>query len=77
MNLEPGDAVFFHANLLHRSDQNHSEHPRWAFICCYNTKSNNPYKDSRHPRYAELEIWDDEKVAEIGKQHWESIPKLA
>ncbi len=77
VNLEPGDAVFFHANLLHRSDQNHSEHPRWAFICCYNTKSNNPYKDSRHPRYAELEIWDDEKVAEIGKQHWESIPKLA
>jgi len=23
--MEPGDAVFFHANLLHRSDQNKSD----------------------------------------------------
>ena len=34
--LEAGSAVFFHCNLLHRSDQNKSEKPRWAFICCCN-----------------------------------------
>ncbi len=45
VELAPGSAVFFHANLLHRSDQNKSETPRWAFICCYNTKQNDPYKE--------------------------------
>jgi len=31
--LEPGDAVFFHANTLHRSDANRSPHRRWTLIC--------------------------------------------
>lgn len=60
--MEPGDALFFHGNVLHRSDQNTSEHPRWGLICCYNTRKNNPYKESRHPFYTPLELIDDEKV---------------
>ncbi|MEK6233541.1 MAG: phytanoyl-CoA dioxygenase family protein, partial [Planctomycetales bacterium] len=52
--MEPGDAVFFHCNLLHRSDQNKSAHPRWSYICCYNAARNNPYKESKHPRYTPL-----------------------
>ena len=36
VEMEPGDALFFHPNLLHRSDQNRSENPRWSMICCYN-----------------------------------------
>jgi ectoine hydroxylase len=71
-DLEPGSAIFFHGNTLHRSDQNRSEHPRWAFICCYNTKHNDPYKESKHPRYSPLEIWDDERVVEIGRTQWQS-----
>ena len=64
--LEPGDAIFFHGNLLHRSDQNTSDNPRWSLICCYNTKSNDPYiKNGRHPNYSELEVWPDEKVSGI------------
>jgi ectoine hydroxylase len=54
VEMEPGDALFFHANLLHRSDQNTSENPRWSMICCYNAKSNDPYKESHHPRYTPL-----------------------
>lgn len=54
VELEEGDAVFFHSNLLHRSDKNESEKPRWAMICCYNSKSNNPYKESHHPCYTPL-----------------------
>lgn len=61
--LEPGDGVFFHCNLLHRSDQNKSPDPRWAFICCYNAARNNPYKESRHPRYTPLEKWGDKRVS--------------
>ena len=32
--LAPGDALFFHSNTLHRSDQNRSAHPRWSLLCC-------------------------------------------
>ena len=66
--LEPGDGVFFHSNLLHRSDRNDSDSPRWAFICCYNAARNDPYKDSRHPRYQFLEKWPDARIREIGAQ---------
>jgi ectoine hydroxylase len=70
VDMEPGSAVLFHGNTLHRSDQNKSEHPRWAFICCYNTRRNDPYKDSKHPRYTPLEVWEDDRVAEVGTAQW-------
>ena len=71
--LDPGSSVFFHSNLLHRSDQNKSENPRWVFICCYNTARNDPYKDSRHPRYSQLEQWPNERIKEIGHAQWEQM----
>lgn len=68
--LEPGDALFFHANLLHRSDQNKSPHPRWSLIGCYNTKHNDPFKivPGGHPNYSYLERWPDARVKEIGRR---------
>ncbi|MGB6431347.1 MAG: phytanoyl-CoA dioxygenase family protein [Candidatus Acidiferrales bacterium] len=54
VEMEPGDTLFFHANILHRSDRNRSEHPRWSMICCYNAARNDPYKESHHPRYTPL-----------------------
>lgn len=72
-DLEPGSAIFFHGNLLHRSDQNKSEHPRWAFICCYNTRHNNPYKESKHPRYSPLAVWDDSRIVEVGRTQWNAM----
>ena len=71
--LQPGSAVFFHCNLLHRSDQNRSDHPRWAFIGCYNAARNDPYKESRHPRYSPLEVWPHDKVLEVGQAHWNRL----
>ena len=50
LEMQPGDAVFFDCNLLHRSDQNRSENPRWSLICCYNAARNDHYKESHHPR---------------------------
>jgi len=64
--LEPGSAIFFHCNLLHRSDQNKSPDPRWAFIACYNARRNDPYMESRHPRYAFLEKLDDDQIQHVG-----------
>jgi ectoine hydroxylase len=66
MVMEPGDTVFFHANTLHRSDQNRSKNPRWSMICCYNAARNNPYKESHHPRYTPLTKVPDAMIREYG-----------
>lgn len=73
VELEPGSAVFFHCNLLHRSDQNTSDDPRWAFICCYNAARNDPYKDSKHPRYSPLDVWPHSQVRELAERHWRKL----
>ena len=66
VELEPGDVLFFHSNTLHRSDQNKSPNPRWSMLCCYNTKHNNPYKESHHPFYEPLVKVPDSRLREMG-----------
>ncbi|MDZ4781142.1 MAG: phytanoyl-CoA dioxygenase family protein [Planctomycetia bacterium] len=65
VECQPGDALFFDGNLLHRSDQNLSDHPRWSLICCYNAARNSPYKVTRHPAYTKLE-----KVSDAAIKTW-------
>jgi ectoine hydroxylase len=64
VEMEPGDVIFFDANLLHRSDQNLSEHARWSMICCYNAARNDPYKEAHHPRYTPLSKVEDGRILE-------------
>jgi len=45
VELMPGDALFFHSNLLHRSEANLSENSRWSLISCYNRSGNIPYNE--------------------------------
>ena len=45
VEIKAGDALFFHPNLLHRSEANTSEFPRWSLISCYNRASNFPYNE--------------------------------
>lgn len=66
VEMDPGDALFFHSNLLHRSDQNKSDRPRWSMICCYNAARNDPYKESHHPRYTPLNVVPDSVIKEVG-----------
>ncbi|HVN04112.1 MAG TPA: phytanoyl-CoA dioxygenase family protein [Bryobacteraceae bacterium] len=66
VEMEPGDVLFFHCNLLHRSDQNRSDSPRWSMICCYNAARNDPYKESHHPRYTPLSKLPDGAIKETG-----------
>ncbi len=70
VEMDPGDAIFFHANLLHRSDQNTSDHPRWSMICCYNAARNDPYKDSHHPRYTPLDVVPDAAIKQVGEKRF-------
>ena len=70
VEMEPGDTLFFHANLLHRSDQNTSPNSRWSMICVYNAKSNDPYKESHHPRYTPLQKVADSAIKEAGSKRF-------
>ena len=65
--MKAGDALYFHSNTLHCSAANLSDHSRWALICCYNTKSNDPFKESHHPGYTPLDKVDDEMVLTVGR----------
>jgi Phytanoyl-CoA dioxygenase (PhyH) len=62
VEMAPGDAAFFHCNLLHCSGQNRSPNPRWTLICCYNARRNDPYKASQHPGYTPLAPVDDRMI---------------
>ena len=46
VELKAGDVLFFHSNLLHRSEANLSDMARWSMISCYNRASNIGYNDS-------------------------------
>jgi ectoine hydroxylase len=70
LEMDPGDVLFFHANLLHRSDQNHSDKPRWSMICCYNAARNDPYKEAHHPRYTPLSKVPDSAIREAGMRRF-------
>ncbi len=60
VEMESGDALFFHSNLLHCSDQNHSARRRWAFLIAYNRVSNSPVTEHHHPQYTPLEmVWSN------------------
>ena len=64
VEIQPGDALFFHSNLLHRSEANTSDLPRWSIISCYNSLSNPAYNDEsvsyRHP----VEMVSDSRILE-------------
>jgi len=70
VEMSPGDVLYFHANMLHRSDQNRSDNPRWSMICCYNAKSNDPYMESHHPRYTPLAKVPDSAIREAGARRF-------
>eukprot|EP01120_Amphizonella_sp_Union-15-10_P006538 TRINITY_DN2112_c0_g1_i1.p1 TRINITY_DN2112_c0_g1~~TRINITY_DN2112_c0_g1_i1.p1 ORF type:complete len:298 (+),score=30.98 TRINITY_DN2112_c0_g1_i1:64-894(+) len=55
VELEPGDALFFHCNLLHSSSQNDSDQSRYAFLIAYNRATNNPTLPHHHPFYTPLQ----------------------
>ena len=64
--LEPGDAVFFHANTLHRSDANRSPHRRWTLICCYNRVDNDTVTREHDRFYVPLDRVPDSAVKQAG-----------
>ena len=66
LEMDPGDACFFHCNTLHSSSQNKSDKARNILICCYNKASNDPIKEHHHPRYTPLAKVSDARIVELG-----------
>jgi ectoine hydroxylase-related dioxygenase (phytanoyl-CoA dioxygenase family) len=56
VEMDAGDGLFFHSNLLHSSEQNHSDLRRWVMISGYNTRRNNPLYKHHCPCYHPLQI---------------------
>ncbi len=72
--MEPGDGLFFHANVMHRSDQNRSPNRRWTVLFCYNAARNNPYLEHHHPQYTPLHKVDDNEIKMTGVKYSENSP---
>ena len=60
--LNPGDALFFHSNLLHRSEANLSDHPRWSIISCFSSQSNLAYNETSTSWKTPVDIVSDEAI---------------
>ena len=62
VELKPGDALFFHSNLLHRSEANLSDKSRWSLIAVYNRASNVPYNEPSGSSIVPLQVVPDEAL---------------
>ncbi|CAN5599534.1 phytanoyl-CoA dioxygenase family protein [soil metagenome] len=64
VELMPGDALFFHSNLLHRSEANLSDTARWSLISVYNRSENIPYNEPSKSSTVALQMVPDEALLE-------------
>ena len=64
--LQPGDVLFFHSNILHRSDANQSEHARWSVISAYNLSYNKPFREKHMSCIEPVNIVPDTQLLESG-----------
>lgn len=74
--LEPGDALFFHSNLIHRSEANTSDHPRWSLISCYNSQSNIAYSETSTSWKVPISIVPDRALLEWNATSFENADFL-
>ena len=66
VELEPGDVLFFHSNILHMSEANLSDKPRWSFISAYNLSYNVPFREKSTSCITPLHPVPNEEVFESG-----------
>jgi Phytanoyl-CoA dioxygenase (PhyH) len=68
MEVEAGDAIFFHSNLLHRADANESERSRWSIVSCYAALSSLSEKPPFTSWYTPVSVVPDEAILEGEEQ---------
>lgn len=66
VTLKPGDVLFFHSNLLHRSAANTSEQSRWSIISAYNLSYNIPFREKNKSCITPINVVADACLLESG-----------
>jgi ectoine hydroxylase-related dioxygenase (phytanoyl-CoA dioxygenase family) len=64
VELQPGDMLFFHSNLLHMSEANLSDRPRWSLISAYNLKYNRPFREKNMSCITPVKVVPDSSILE-------------
>ena len=64
VEIKAGDALFFHSNILHRSEANLSDNSRWSLISVYNRSSNVPYNEPSQSSTVAIKPVPDEALLE-------------
>ena len=62
VEIKAGDALFFHSNILHRSEANTSDTARWSLISVYNRAANIPYNEPSQSSTVPVNIVPDEAL---------------
>lgn len=62
VELRPGDTLFFHPNILHRSEANLSESSRWSLISAYNRQSNVRYNEKSNSCVIPIKVVSDKAL---------------
>jgi hypothetical protein len=68
VELKPGDVLFFHSNLLHMSDANLSDKPRWSLISAYNMSYNKPFREKNTSCITPVRAVPDEAILQSSHQ---------
>ena len=64
--LDPGDALIFHCNAIHRSDANRSDQRRWTLLVCYNREDNDTLTRTDDRYFVPLDVVDDDAIRRAG-----------
>ncbi len=62
VEIQPGDVLFFHSNLLHMSEANLSDKPRWSLISVYNLSYNVPFREKNTSCITPVKVVPNEAV---------------
>ena len=68
VELKAGDTLFFHSNILHRSDANLSDKPRWSVISAYNLSFNKPFREKNMSCIEPVKMVPDSALSESGRK---------
>lgn len=68
VELKPGDVLFFHSNLLHMSEANLSDKPRWSLISVYNLSYNVPFREKNTSCITPVKVVPDEAILNSSRQ---------
>jgi ectoine hydroxylase-related dioxygenase (phytanoyl-CoA dioxygenase family) len=72
VELNAGDVLFFHSNILHMSEANLSDKPRWSFISAYNLSYNVPFREKSTSCITPLQVVPNDAILKSGTAHLSS-----